>query len=159
MDKTIKNPGGPMQVTTEDSGKFEPSFITHEQETYPAQATYTNKIITPADSLITAAWENMPRGGSPGGGGSGFGERVNHLGSSISHLLSDWTHTLSVRASDTLDLISHTASDLTDAVTHADLPGMVDGTRRSIIRRPERNLAVAAGMGLALGLLLTRKRP
>lgn len=139
----------------------EPSIITHQEESCcgTGQSTYSATIITPMDSLLQAAAESSSRGrGMAGHSGSGFGERVSTLGSSISHMISDFTHTLSEQAHGTLDKITHTAHEMADAVTSADYKGMVDDTRRTISTSPERNLAIAAGVGIALGLLASRHK-
>ncbi len=73
-------------------------------------------------------------------------------------MISDLTGNLSAGAHDALDSITHTAHDLTDAVASADYRAMVDDTRRTIGMRPERNLALAAALGIALGLLASKRR-
>lgn len=120
--------------------------------------TYEAHIITPMDSLIVTAAEQSPRGGFLDSAGSGFSERLSHLGTSISDMVSDITHGISIRAHDTVDKITHVAHDLTDAVSHADYAGMVDSTRCTLSRKPARNLAIAAGVGIAAGLLLKYSR-
>ncbi len=139
----------------------DPSLISHPTDEWPegAQASYSATIITPMDSVLVAAAETTSRAPYMShGAGSGFGERLSHLGSSISHMISDLTGNLSAGAHDALDSITHTAHDLSDAVASADYKAMVDDTRRTIGKRPERNIAVAAAVGLALGLIASKRR-
>lgn len=159
MDNMIGNPGSSTNITsdcTRESGIIMDANCDFCET--DAQSSYSATIITPADSLIVAAAESFPRGTSEVSGGSAFGDRVSHLGSSISHMLTDFTHTITERAHETIDMISHKAHDISDAVTHADYKGMVDETRREISSNPEKTMAIAAGVGIALGLLSASRR-
>lgn len=145
MDNKMSNPNSSTNITSDYTSKS--GIIMTPNGEACAQSSYSATIITPADSLIIAAAESFPRGTSEAGGGSAFGERMSHLGSSITHMVSDFTSTITERAHETLDM-----------VTHADYKGMVDDTRRGISANPERTLAVAAGLGITLGLLASSRR-
>lgn len=159
MNEPIRTPGSTTKITSDQT--FEPAIESHPAHAAPAQSSYAAKIITPADSLLVAAAERASRD-SPSGrmaSGSNFGERVSQLGASISHLIADLTHSITERAQETIGLISSAAHNLTETVTHADYQGMVEETRREIRSHPKRDLVLAAGIGMALGLVVSLRRP
>jgi len=157
MDKPIRTPGSITKITSDQT--FEPGIESHPATTAPAQSSYVAKIITPADSLLVAAAERASRASSGRmASGSNFGERVSQLGASISHLIADITHTISERAHETIGMISSAAHNLTETVTHAAYHGMVEETRREIRAHPKRDLVLAAGIGMTLGLLVSMRR-